>query len=122
MSTLTKESFKAGDFIFFEGDQETHFFIIESGEVSIFIKNQQGQKIELSRIIEGETFGEFAIIDNGARTATAQAVSDVKAMRISAEGYDMMLNDLPLWASSMLKSFANRLKKMNSNLKNSKSV
>lgn len=117
MSSITKESFKAGDFIFFEHDIESHFFIIESGEVSIFMKDRKGQKIEVARLKEGETFGEFALIDKGARTASAQAVTPVKAMRISAEGYEMMLNDLPLWASSMLRSFSGRLRQMNTNLK-----
>ncbi|MBC7743296.1 MAG: cyclic nucleotide-binding domain-containing protein [Bdellovibrionaceae bacterium] len=117
MSSITKESFKAGDFIFFEGDIEAHFYIIESGEVSIFMKDKKGAKMEVARLLPGETFGEFALIDKGARTASAQAASDVKAMKISAEGYELMLNDLPLWASSMLKSFSSRLKQMNTTLK-----
>ena len=117
MSTLTMEVFKAGDFIFFEGDREVHFFIIETGEVSIFTKDKKGQKLEMARLKDGETFGEFALIDNGVRTASAQAMTPVKAMKISSEGYEMMLNDLPLWASSMLKSFSSRLKLMNVQLK-----
>lgn len=117
MASITKESFKPGDFIFFEGDRETHFYIIESGEVSIFTKDKKGQKIEVARLKDGETFGEFALIDSGARTASAQAATEVKVMKVSAEGYEMMLNELPLWASSMLKSFSQRLKQMNTNLK-----
>lgn len=120
MSNLTMEVFKAGDFIFFEGDHESHFFIIESGEVSIFTKDKKGQKFEVARLKDGETFGEFALIDDGKRTASAQAITPVKAMKISAEGYEMMLNDLPIWASSMLKSFSNRLKLMNIQLKEKK--
>jgi CRP/FNR family transcriptional regulator, cyclic AMP receptor protein len=117
MSSITKETFAAGDFIFFEGDIEAHFYIIESGTVSIFVKNKQGQKVEVARLNPGETFGEFALIDQGARTASAQAVTPVKLMKISEEGYKIMLNDLPLWASSMLESFSNRLKTMNKALK-----
>lgn len=117
MASLTKEKFKAGDFIFFEGDNESHFFIIESGEVSIFMKDKKGQKLEVARLKDGDTFGEFALIDKGARTASAQAMTDVKAMKISAEGYEMMLGELPLWASSMLRSFSSRLRQMNTNLK-----
>jgi len=119
MSSLTKQTFNAGDFIFFEGDIETHFYIIESGEVSIFVKDQKGQRIELARLNDGETFGEFALISTGARAASAQAMTPVKVMKISSEGYELMLNDLPLWASSMLKSFSSRLKQMNINLKDS---
>ena len=118
MSSITKESFKAGDFIFFEGDIEAHFYIIESGTVKIFSKNKAGQKVELAKLNPGETFGEFALIDKGARTASAQADTDCKLMKISEEGYNIMLNDLPLWASSMLESFSARLKTMNAQLKN----
>ncbi|MEQ1722060.1 MAG: cyclic nucleotide-binding domain-containing protein [Pseudobdellovibrio sp.] len=117
MSSITKETFKAGDFIFFEGDIEAHFYIIESGEVSIFMKDKKGQKIEVARLKDGETFGEFSLIDKGARSASAQAVTPVKAMKISSEGYELMLNELPLWASSMLRSFSSRLKQMNTNIK-----
>jgi CRP/FNR family cyclic AMP-dependent transcriptional regulator len=117
MSSITKESFKAGEFIFFEGDIESHFYIIESGEVLIFTKDQKGGKIEIARLKEGETFGEFALIDKGTRSASAQAITDTKAMKISSEGYELMLEDLPLWASSMLRSFSHRLKHMNTTLK-----
>lgn len=117
MSSITKESFKAGDFIFFEGDIEAHFYIIETGTVKIFSKNKTGQKVELATLSPGETFGEFALIDKGARTASAQAETDCKLMKISEEGYNIMLNDLPLWASSMLESFSARLKTMNTQLK-----
>lgn len=117
MSSITKESFKPSEFIFFEGDIESHFYIIESGEVLIFTKDKTGKKIEIANLKAGETFGEFALIDKGARTASAQATSATKLMKISSEGYEVMLNDLPLWASSMLTSFSTRLRHMNKTLK-----
>lgn len=120
MSVISKEKYQIGDYIFFEGDIETHFFIIESGEVSIFTKNSQKQKIEVARLKAGETFGEFALIDKSARSASAQAVTDVSVMKISAEGYENLLGELPMWASSMLKSFTVRLKQMNQTVKEAK--
>ncbi len=120
MSIIAKEKFQIGDYIFFEGDIESHFYIIEAGEVSIFTKNKQNQKIEVARLKAGETFGEFALIDKGARTASAQAATDVSVMKISSEGYENLLGELPMWASSMLKSFTQRLKQMNQTLKDHK--
>ena len=120
MSKISKEKFQLGDFIFFEGDVETHFYIIESGVVSIFTKNKQNQKIEVARLKDGEIFGEFALIDLGKRTASAQAITDVKVMKISAEGYETMVGELPLWASTMLRSFILRLKQMNNLIKGEK--
>ena len=105
---------------FFEGDIESHFYIIESGQVSIFTKSKQGLRIEIAKLKDGETFGEFALIDKAARSASAQAITAVKLMKVSAEGYELMLGELPLWASSMLKSFTLRLKQMNTAVKQQK--
>lgn len=120
MSKITKQKFQVGDFIFFEGDEESHFYIIEKGEVSITTKNKQNQKIEMARLKDGEIFGEFALIAQGKRTASAQAMTDLSVMKVSAEGYEHMVGELPLWASTMLKSFIFRLKQMNSMVKGEK--
>ena len=117
MSSITKKTFNAGDYIFFEGDLETHFYIIESGSVKIFTKNKLGQRVEIAKFGAGETFGEFALIDKGARSASALAHTEVKVLQVSEEGYQTMLEDLPVWAASMLKSFMLRLKRMNDVLK-----
>lgn len=114
---LKKESYKAGDFIFFEGDIESHFYIIEKGQVQIFTKNQFGKRIDIINVEEGESFGEFALLDHKPRSASAQALTDVNLVRVSPEGYESLLNDLPVWATSMMRSFIRRLKSMNEILK-----
>lgn len=117
MSSITKQVFKAGTYIFHEGDLESHFFIIESGEVHIVTRDKTGQSIIVAKIYAGDSFGEFALIDKSPRTASALAKTDISVLRISEEGYQMMLSDLPIWAATMLKSFSNRILTMNSTLK-----
>ena len=109
---IKKESYKSGDFIFFEGDIENHFYIVESGVVSIFTKNAQGQKIPICEIIDGESFGEFALISKMPRSASAQALTDVVLVKVSEEGYRQLLSELPTWAECMMKSFTDRLQNM----------
>lgn len=117
MSSMTKEFYKAGQYVFFEGDLESHFYIIESGEVHIVTKDKTDQSIIVAKLKSGESFGEFSLIDNIPRTASALAKTDIKVMKISKEAYEMMLNDLPIWASSMLKSLSIRIINMNEILK-----
>jgi CRP/FNR family cyclic AMP-dependent transcriptional regulator len=117
MSSITKQAFKAGTYVFHEGDIESHFYIIEQGEVHIVTKDKVNQSLVVAKLHSGDSFGEFALIDNAPRTASAIAKTDVTVMRISEEGYQMMLNDLPIWASCMMKSFAARILAMNSTLK-----
>lgn len=113
---VSKESFKAGSIIFRQGDQESHFFIIEEGRVGIFI-NQNGNNVKITECGPGESFGEFALLDHAPRSASAQALTDLQVFKVSAKGFDEMLTQLPDWASFMLKSFVNRMKAMNERFK-----
>ncbi len=111
-AAIAKESYEPGDFIFFEGDIESHFYIIESGTVQIFTKTTGGKRADICQITDGESFGEFALLDNQPRSASAQAVTEVTLVKVSEEGYEQLISELPLWATSMMKSFASRLKNM----------
>jgi len=114
---VVRETYKPGDFIFFEGDIDSHFYIIESGQVKIFTKSKTGTRIDIATVDEGESFGEFALLDKQARSASAQAVTECTLIKVSQKGYEVLLQELPVWASSMLKSFAHRLINMNEKLK-----
>lgn len=114
---IEKESYKPGDYIFFEGDIENHFYIVETGVVNIFTKDSQGKRISIVDIVDGESFGEFALISQSPRSASAQAVTDVTLVRVSEEGYRELLADLPTWAECMLKSFTERLQTMTEKVK-----
>jgi len=109
-SEVRREHYKSGDYIFFEGDIDQHFYIIEEGSIQIFTKNAQGQRLDISIIEPGESFGELALLDSRARSASAQAAEDCTLIKVSARGYEQLLSELPGWASSMLHSFARRLK------------
>lgn len=117
-SDISRESFKPGDYIFFEGDIDFHFYIVESGEVQIFTKTKDGKRVDLLTLTEGESFGEFALLDRAPRSASAQALTETIVIKVSDKGYEQLLSELPTWASSMLRSFANRLRRNTDILKN----
>lgn len=116
-ASILRETYAPNDFIFFEGDIESHFYIVESGHVKIFTKNKLGKRIDILTVEEGESFGEFALLDNKPRSASAQAESEVTLIKVSAEGYEQLIADLPVWASCMLKSFVARLARMTESMK-----
>jgi len=116
-SLLIETRYNAGDFIFFEGDLDSNFYIVKSGKVNILTKNTKGERIKVAQIDEGESFGEFAFLDKTPRTATAQAETAVTLILVSELAFQKLLDDLPIWASSMLKSFAHRITLMNERIK-----
>lgn len=111
LGDLTREIYKPGDYIFFEGDIDFHFYIVETGEVQIFTKSKDGRRVDIAVISEGESFGEFALLDRAPRSASAQALTETTVIKVSDKGYEQLLSEIPTWAASMLHSFATRLKR-----------
>lgn len=117
LDAIQKEFYKPGDYIFFEGDIESHFYIVETGVVTIFTKDSAGKRLHILDIVDGESFGEFALISKVPRSATAQAVTDVVLVKVSEEAFKQLLEELPTWAQCMMKSFADRLRNMTDKLR-----
>src|SRR5579862_5346339 len=61
--------FPAGQLVFSYGDPGHALFIVRSGEVEIFLKNDQGEKVVLEISRPGDVFGEISLLDGGPRTA-----------------------------------------------------
>jgi len=118
-AAIVRETYAPNDFIFFEGDLESHFYIIETGKVQIFTKSKAGKRINILTIEDGESFGEFALLDNKPRSASAQALTEVTLIKVSAQGYEQLVSVLPVWATCMMKSFIVRLKSMTEQLRSS---
>lgn len=112
LNAIEKVAYQPGEYIFFEGDVENHFYIVESGAISIFTKDHLGKRIPICDVTEGESFGEFALISQMPRSATAQASSQAVLVKVSEEGFHQLLSELPTWAECMMKSFVDRLQNM----------
>jgi CRP/FNR family cyclic AMP-dependent transcriptional regulator len=106
---LTLRKFKPGDILFNEGEQTTFFYIIESGDVEVFVKPDGNQKVVLNVVSSGGCLGEFAFITKKPRTASAHAITDVSAYEVSEQGYEKLVAELPDWAKGMLQSLILRL-------------
>lgn len=63
--------------IFSEGDAGDCAYIIEKGRVLVYITKDK-EEIPLTILGEGEIFGEMALIDNQARSASVRALEDVR--------------------------------------------
>lgn len=64
--------FPTGETVIREGSGGGAFYVIESGEATVFVRGEPRAKLG-----PGDHFGEIALIDEGARTATITAVSEL---------------------------------------------
>lgn len=79
VSNLCQEkTFNEGETIFEENSSSKELYVIIQGEVNIIVDpsvvgNQPGEKMILTTLRRGQSFGEVALVDEGLRSATAQA-------------------------------------------------
>jgi CRP/FNR family transcriptional regulator, cyclic AMP receptor protein len=103
--------FKAGDVIFRQGDPAHELFIVQSGEVEIRLGNRV-----LERLPQYSIFGEMAMIDSAARSATAIAASDAKLVPVSEKQFLFLISNTPYFALNVMRVMAQRLRAANTAL------
>jgi CRP-like cAMP-binding protein len=72
--SFKERKYKAGDEIASEGQGAAGFFVIGDGTAKVAVHGQ-----ERATLGPGDYFGEIALIDEGARTATVTADTDMTA-------------------------------------------
>lgn len=77
-------SIPKGSILFKQGDRGDAAFIVSSGAMGLF-REDNGQKVLVSTIRDGEILGEMAVVDGSPRTATAFALTDSILKVISAD-------------------------------------
>lgn len=77
-------NFQPGELIFATGEEGHHAYIIESGQVDIFVTTT-GKDVSFKSLAKGDVFGEMAVIDASPRSASARALTETCCVVISRE-------------------------------------
>jgi uncharacterized membrane protein len=103
--------YSTGQGIFSYGDPGHAMYILRSGEVEIYVRNDQGEKIVLETTKPGDIFGEIALLDGGPRTAWAEALGDVEVLRLDREHFEAYVRQYTPAALNLLSVAARRLRR-----------
>jgi CRP/FNR family cyclic AMP-dependent transcriptional regulator len=104
-STMKERLFDTGDTIAAEGATGIGFFIIDEGEATVSVQGE-----EINTLSHGDYFGEVALIDDGARTATITAKTPLKAYGITSWEFRPLVENNAALAWKMLQTMAKRLR------------
>jgi len=83
------------EIIFEENDPGDSLFLIAEGSVKISKRGRAGQQETLAYLMEGDFFGEMALLTGEMRTADVVAATDVVALEIGKESLQPILGDHP---------------------------
>jgi CRP/FNR family cyclic AMP-dependent transcriptional regulator len=108
---IDETTLPAGRTLFQTGDPGEALYIVQSGEIELFIKDTAGQKIVLTTAGPGDMFGELAMLDNGPRTATALTLSESQMLVLDRDDLILLFQRRPDAALHMLASLSSLTRK-----------
>jgi CRP/FNR family transcriptional regulator, cyclic AMP receptor protein len=78
-SSMKQRTFGAGDTVTTEGQSGVGFFVIDSGEAKVTVAGE-----ERRRLGPGDYFGEVALLNESARTATITAETELRCYGLTS--------------------------------------
>jgi CRP-like cAMP-binding protein len=90
--------------LFRRGELSTAVFVVLEGSVRVYVGPERGVETTLGVVGPLESFGEMALVDGGARAASAQALEPVTLARVEREAWLALLRDRPELAGILLRS------------------
>ncbi len=105
--------YAAGEVIFQEGSAGRELFVVLDGTVEIAKINGTHNTVIVT-LGKGEFFGEMAVIDGSARSATAIAASPgTRVMRINHARFVYLVSQQPAFALMVMDALSKRLRASN---------
>ena len=103
--SFKERTFGAGTTVADEGKSGAGFFVIESGEATVSVHGS-----ERGRLGPGDYFGEVALIDDGARSATVTADSELRCYGLTSWEFRPLVEGNASIAWKLLETMAKRLR------------
>lgn len=106
----TQRAYREGEIVFSQGDPGDALYAVVSGKVRISTGTADGRQVFLNIMEPGDTFGEIALLDGGARTAAATSIAPTELISIRREHFRGLLEHEPQLALELLRLCGQRLR------------
>ncbi len=112
------KTFNAGDIIFNENDNADSLYIIQTGQIRLFLPKGRGF-VDIAILRAGEVIGEMAYFDETSRkrSCSASAIVTTQVVEISFIAFEKTMASLNPWFKTIINTLATRLRKTNSKVK-----
>ncbi len=110
---LSPRRLKRGQTVFLQGDPGQEMYLLVEGRVRIACESLNGREITLAVLSEGGFFGEMALLDGEARSATAVAEDPCSLLVLHRSDFQDFLLQSPEAGIAMLGFLSQRLRRAN---------
>src|SRR3954468_10704931 len=102
---MISSHFSPGDTILEEGNANRALHVLRAGRVRV-TRRVNDREVSLCDLVEGQTFGELSIIEDGVASASLRAVSDTEVLSVSMHDLAQFLRSEPAAGAKFWRAIA----------------
>ncbi len=107
------KKYAKNQYVFHQDDQARRLYVILIGEVSVETINLDGNMTKITHLGAGEIFGEFALIDDEGRSASALIVKPSSLASLPGQIFHNLIETYPEFSKKLLAGLVARLRGSN---------
>lgn len=101
-----------GEAIVQQGEVGDSMFVVQSGRVEVVQATDLGEQ-HLAFLETGDFFGEMAVFEKEARSATVRASGEARVLKVDKKTLLRRIKEDPLLAVNLLQTMSHRIRELN---------
>ena len=101
--------FEDGEFIIRQGEQGDCMYVVQRGKVEVLQHSDSGEQ-HLAYLEPGDFFGEMAVFEKEARSASVKAVGKSMVLKVDKKTLLRRITEDPLLAINLLQNMSHRIR------------
>ena len=107
---MKMQSFPANTVLFKKGDAGDTMYVLLKGRLRIFTADADGNELTLTNYAPIRMFGDFSMLDQDVRSASAQAVDAVEVLGLTREEFTKLLPECPDLGMALIRNLTDRVR------------
>ena len=112
IAPATASTLKHGECLYHQGDLATAFYIVVDGWMKLYRITTGGEVAIIHVLTKGESLPEAAALTGAHHAATAEAISEVRIVRIPSDHLVRCIREMPDMAIAMIAASSRRLQRL----------
>lgn len=107
--------YRDGEAIVRQGEEGDCMYVIQAGQAEV-LQEREGKEVRLSVLGERDVFGEMALFEREARSATVRALGDVRVLTVDKKTFLRRVHEDPSFAFRILQKMSHRIRELDTEL------